>query len=149
MNIFGLNDIGAMEILSETGTDLSKWPTAKNFVSWLNLCPNNRVSGGKIISSRLMKKKVNTASQAFRQAANGCQSSNHWLGDYFRRMKAKGGAKQALVATANKIATIYYKMLTEKIEFMPPDLNEYQEKRKNAKIAYLERTLKSLKKDVA
>jgi len=64
-------------------------------------------------------------------------------------MKAKGGNKYAIVATANKIATIYYKMVNEKIEFNPPDLKEYQQKRKNAKIAYLERALQSLKKDSA
>lgn len=149
LNIYGLNDIGVMEILAETGTDMSKWPTDKHFVSWLNLCPNNKISGGKLISSMVMKKKANAASQAFKKAANACQRSDHWLGDYFRRMKAKGGNKHAIVATANKIATIYYKMVSEKVEFNPPDLTEYQQKRKNAKIAYLERALQSLKKDSA
>ena len=75
--IYGLSDVGALEILSETGTDLSKWPTEKHFVSWLNLCPNNKVSGGKIISSKLMKRKTNMAAQAFRAAANGVQKSDH------------------------------------------------------------------------
>lgn len=147
--IYGMNDIGAMEILAETGTDLSKWETVEHFRSWLNLCPNNKITGGKLVSSKLMKKKANPASQAFRKAANACQRSDHWLGDYFRRMKAKGGNKYAIVATANKIVTIYYTMVSEKIEFNPPDLSEYQEKRKNAKIAYLERALRSLKKDSA
>lgn len=147
--IYGMNDVGAMEILAETGTDMSKWETVEHFRSWLNLCPNNKITGGKLVSSKLMRKKANPASQAFRKAANACQRSDHWLGDYFRRMKAKGGNKYAIVATANKIATIYYKMISEKIEFNPPDLTEYQEKRKNAKIAYLERALKSLKKECA
>lgn len=147
--IYGLNDVGAMEILAETGADMSKWPTVKHFVAWANLCPNNKITGGKLVSSKLMKKKANAASQAFRKAANACQRSDHWLGDYFRRMKAKGGNKYAIVATAHKIATIYYKMVSEKIEFNPPDLAGYQEKRKNAKIAYLERALNALKKDSA
>jgi len=147
--IYGLNEVGAMEILAETGTDMSKWETVEHFRSWLNLCPNNKITGGKLVSSKLMKKKANPASQAFRKAANACQRSDHWLGDYFRRMKAKGGNKYAIVATANKIATIYYKMVSEKIEFNPPDLTEYQEQRKNAKIAYLERALNALKKDSA
>ncbi|WPV65941.1 IS110 family transposase [Chitinophaga sp. LS1] len=147
--IYGMSDICALEILSETGTDLGKWKNEKHFVSWLNLCPNTKKSGGKIISSKLMKKKPNSASQAFRMAANGVQRSDHWLGDYFRRMKAKGGNKYAIVATANKIATIYYKMVTNKVEFNPLDLQQYQEQRKNAKIAYLERKLESLKKHVA
>lgn len=147
--IFGLSDISALEILSETGTDMSKWETSRHFVSWLNLCPNNKISGGKLISSMLMKKKPNIASQAFRNAANGVQRSDNWLGDYFRRMKAKGGNRYAMVATANKMATIYYKMVLNKIEFNPPDLQSYQQKYKQAKITYLERKLNELKKDVA
>lgn len=147
--IYGLSGIGGLELLSETGTDLSKWPTEQHFVSWLTLCPNNKISGGKLISSKLLKKKPNTAGQAFRQAANAVQKSDHWLGDYFRRMKARGGNKYAIIATANKIARIYYKMVRYKEEFNPLDLQQYQKKYKQAKIAYLERKLMQLKQDAA
>ncbi len=147
--IYGLSEISALEILAETGTDMSKWASEKHFVSWLNLCPNNKVSGGKLISSRLQKKKPNAASQAFRMAANSVQRSNHWLGDFFRRMKAKGGNKYAIVATANKMAKIYYKMVRQKIGFNPLDLTEYQQQRQQAKIAYLERKLHELRKGIA
>lgn len=68
--IYGIIDIIALEILSKTRTDMSKWQTHKHFVSWLNLCPNNKISGGKLISSMLKKKKPNVASQAFRNAVN-------------------------------------------------------------------------------
>lgn len=149
MEIYGLSHVGGLEILAETGTDLSKWETEKHFVSWLNLCPNNKISGGKLISSQIMRKKPNPASMAFRNAANAVQKGNHWLGDYFRRMKAKGGNKYAIVATANKIATIYYKMVRYKKEFNPVDLEQYQEKYKLAKIAFYERKLQDLKKSVA
>jgi transposase len=145
--LYGLSDIGALEILAETGTDLSKWPTEKHFVSWLNLCPNNKISGGKLISSRLQKKKPNMASQAFRAAANGVQKSDHWLGHYFRRKKAKGGQKYAIVATANKLATIYYKMVRNRKEFSPIDLHQYQEKYRQTKILYLEKRLMKLKEE--
>jgi hypothetical protein len=147
--IFGLSDIGGLELLGETGTDLSKWENELHFTSWLNLCPNNKISGGKLISSKLMRKKPGTASQAFRHAANSVQKSDHWLADYFRRKKAKGGNKYAIVATANKIATIYYKMVRYKEEFKPLDLEQYQQKYKQAKIAYLERKLSELKQQVA
>lgn len=147
--IFGLSEIGALEILAETGTDIKKWPDAKHLISWLNVCPNNKESGGKLKSSKLAKKKSNAASQAFRMAANSLQKSDNWLGDYFRRMKAKGGNKYAIIATANKLATIYYKMVSEKVEFMPVNLQEYREQRNKTKIAYLERKLESLKKQVA
>jgi transposase len=113
--IYTISDnISPLEILSETGTDMNKRPTEKYFVAWLNLCPNNTISGGKLISITLLKKKPNAASQAFRNAANAVQRSDHWLGDYFRRMKAKGGNKYAMIATARKIATIYYKMVRYK-----------------------------------
>ena len=96
-----------------------------------------------------MRKKPNTASQAFRNAANAVQRSNNWLGEYFRRMKAKGGNKYAMVATAAKLATIYYKMVKSKVEFNPLDLKAYQQKYKLAKMAYLERKLHDLKKEIA
>jgi transposase len=149
MAIYGIGDMAALEILSETGTDLSKWPSAKHFVSWLNLCPNNKVSGGKTISSMLLNKQPNIASQAFRHAANAVQRSDNWLGDYFRRMKAKGGNKYAIIATANKLATIYYKMVRYKEEFNPVNLQDYQQEYKRAKIAYLERKLSQLQREVA
>lgn len=149
MAIYGISDILALEILSETGTDMDKWATAKHFVSWLNLCPNNKISGGKMISSMLMKKKPNVASQAFRNAANAVQRSDNWLGDYFRRMKAKGGNKYAAVATANKLATVFYKMVSNSQEFNPVELIKYQERYKLAKINYLERKLGALRGELA
>jgi hypothetical protein len=122
---------------------------SEHFVSWLNLCPNNKITGGKVISSSLLRKHPNIASQAFRHAANAVQRSDNWLGDYFRRMKAKGGNKYAIIATANKLATIYYKMVRYKQEFNPVDLQDYQQKYKQAKIAYLERKLSQLQREVA
>lgn len=149
IEIFGLSETSALEILAETGTDLSKWANENKFIGWLNLCPNNKISGGKLISSSKLKKKPNLATQAFRTAANSLRQSDNWLGDYFRRMKSKGGNKYAIVATARKIAIIYYKMVRFKQTFNPFDLKLYQEKYKAAKIAWLERKLQQLKQDAA
>jgi transposase len=145
IDIYGISEISALEILSETGTDLSKWVNEKKFVSWLNLCPNNKITGGKLISSQLMKKKPNAAAQAFRMAANSLKQSKNWLGDYFRRKRSKGGQKYAIVATARKLAIIYYKMVRFKKPFTPLDMLEYNKKYKQVKIAYLERLLKRLR----
>ena len=145
MDIYGISETSALQILAETGTDLSKWRTENHFVSWLNLCPNNKISGGKLISSQLLKKKPNAATLAFKAAANSLGRSNNWLGDFFRRMKAKGGQKHAIVATARKLAIIYYRMTTLKESFKPLDNEEYKQKFQRAKIAYLERTLAKLK----
>jgi transposase len=145
MEIFGINASTALEILAETGTDLSKWEDENKFVHWLNLCPNNKITGGKLISSTVLKKKAGVATKAFRAAANGLQRSDNWLGDYFRRKKAKGGNKYAIIATARKLAIIYYKMVRYKQSFKPLDVEEYREKYKAAKIALLEKQLAKLK----
>jgi len=145
MNIYGMSETTSLEVLSETGTDLSKWEDEKHFISWLNLCPNNKITGGKLISSNLLKKKSNAATQAFRAAANSLKTSENWLGDYFRRKKAKGGHKYAIVATARKIALIYYLMVRNKKEFSPVDLDLYRSKYKETRIAYLEKQLAKLK----
>lgn len=132
-------------MLAETGTDLRKWASENRFIGWLNLCPNNKISAGKVLSSKVKRKKSNAAAQSFKHAANSVQRSDHWLGDYFRRMKSKGGNKYAIVATAAKIARIYYKMLTEKVAFKPMELSDYQSEYKQKQIAYLERKLEKLK----
>lgn len=143
--IYGMSEITSLEVLSETGTDLSKWETEKHFISWLNLCPNNKITGGKLISSKLLKKKSNPAAQAFRAAANSLKTSENWLGDFFRRKKSKGGHKYAIVATARKIALIYYLMVRNKQKFNPIDLSEYRSKYKESRINYLEKQLAKLK----
>ncbi len=143
--ICGISESTALELLAELGTDLSKFETEDNLVGWLNFCPNNKESGGKLISSKVKRLKAGNASKAFRAAANSIQRSDNYLGDYFRRMKAKGGNKYAIVATARKLSIIYYRMLTGKVEFCPIDVNEYRNKYKEDKIARLEKQLAKLK----
>ena len=144
--IYGIKEGTALEILAETGRNLSAWENEDKFVSWLNLCPNNKITGGKLISSMVLKKKAGNATQAFRAAANSVQRSDNWLGDYFRRMKAKGGNKYAIIAVARKLAIIYYKMITEKQSFKPVNVENYREQYKTAKIAYLQKQLEKLQR---
>lgn len=147
MEIYGIGEIGALEIVAETGTDLSKWPSAKHFVSWLNLCPNNKISGGKLLSSRV-RKGTGAAGGAFRMAANAVQRSSNWLGDFFRRKKAKGGNRYAIVATVNKIASIYYDMVINKKPFIPLEMTAYNQKLKEDKIAHLQRKIDLMMADL-
>jgi len=79
--VFGISEITALTIMSEVGTDMSKWKTENNFTSWLGLAPNTKISGGKIISSRIQKKKHH-AGQSFRMAANSLHNSKSPLGDF-------------------------------------------------------------------
>ena len=138
--IYGLKEITALTVFSETGVDLKeKFPTEKQFLSWLNVVPNNKITGGKVISSKVKKKK-NKAGQAFREAASALWKAQNPIGDYLRRKKAKSGGRKAVVATARKIAAIYYKMVTEKVEFEPKYLDKNKE-------VYLINKLKQLEKD--
>ncbi|WP_345158536.1 hypothetical protein [Pontibacter saemangeumensis] len=88
-------------------------------------------------------------SQAFRNAANDVQRSDNWLGDYCRRMKARGGTRYAIGATANKVATSYYRMVSCQQGFKPVELTAHQQKHKQDKLIYLGRKLSELKKEAA
>ena len=138
--VFGISEISALTIMSEVGTDVSKWKTEHHFTSWLGLAPNTKISGNKIISSHIMKKKQ-YAGQAFRMAANSLYHSKSPLGEHYRRIRAKAGAAKAVVATARKLAIIYYKMVATKEAFNPKSLEDYQQKYKEKKINQLKRKL--------
>lgn len=134
--IFGISELLATEIVSETGVDMSKWPTKKHFASWLNLAPNNRISGGKMLKPKKSKKK-NKAGQAFLMAAYALQRSDHWLGEYYRRMKARNGPLVATKATARKLALIFYDMVKQQTEFNPIPVETYNQHVIERKIKYI------------
>ena len=139
--IYGMKSTTALTVFSETGSDLKKkFPDEKQFLSWLNVVPDNKITGGKVIYSRVKRKK-NKAGLAFRDAANSLWKAYNPLGEYLRRKKAISGGRQAIVATARKIASIYYKMVTEGVEFDPHVL-EYKTQE------YLIRKLKRLEKNI-
>jgi transposase len=114
--IEGLNILSVQAILSEIGTDMSKWQSVKHFTSWLGLSPQNQKTGGKIIGTRT-KKTDNRANLAFRQAAATLGRSKSSLGVFYRRMKSKLGTPKAVVATAHKLARIVYHMLKYQTPF--------------------------------
>jgi transposase len=122
VDLEGLNILSVQTILSEIGTDMSKWPTVKHFTSWLGLSPNNAKTGGKIIRTKT-KKTDSRANLAFRQAAATLGRSKSALGNFYRRMKAKLGTPKAVVATAHKLARILYHMLKTGGPYvaMPPE----------------------------
>jgi transposase len=141
--IFGINDSSAVEIISEVGLNMDKWPTEKHFTSWLNLAPNNKVSGGKVLSSRISKKK-NRAGQVFKMAAYAVQRSKNWLAAFYHRIRSKGGTAKAITATARKIAVIFYKMMKDKAVFNPISMDDYASAFKEKQIKKLEKQAKML-----
>lgn len=112
----GLQAISAYTLLAEIGRDVSAFPSAKHFASWLGLCPNNRVSGGRILSAHTTP-VANRAAGALRMAATTLLRSQTALGDYYRRMRARIGIPQAVTATAHKLARIIYHLLKTKTPF--------------------------------
>ena len=107
----GLNPLTAHTLLTEVGPDLSRFANASAFASWLGLCPDNRISGGKIlfVKTRVVK---NRAAMALRMAAQSLHRSHSSLGQYYRRMRAKLGTPKAITAVAHKLARIIYHLLT-------------------------------------
>ncbi len=101
--IEGIDEIHALTLVSELGTDVSKWPTVKHFGSWLGLCPNWQKTGGKVKSSRTRQGK-NRAATALRRAAWSLVRSHSYLGAYLRRQRSRLGAPKAITATAHKLA---------------------------------------------
>ncbi len=103
-------------LFSEVGREMSRWPTASHFVSWLGLCPDNDISGGKVLW-RGGRRTKNRAGTLFRLAAHSLHHDKTPLGDYLRRMKAKLGPAAATTATAHKIAIIFYTMVSKQVEY--------------------------------
>ena len=132
MKIEGLSHATILTIMSEVGPDgFDKFKTAKEFTSWLRLAPNNKISGGKILSSKTPKGS-NRLKIALRHAANaiGNLKDTH-LSDFFRRIAYRKGRATAVSATARKLGVIIWTMITQKVEYKPP--TEYlflDEKRK-------------------
>lgn len=107
----GMSSLLIHTILAEVGPDLSKFRNASAFASWLGLCPDNDISGGKVLWAGT-RKVNNRAAKAFRLAAHTLHHSDCALGQYYRRMRAKLGPPQAVTATAHKVARIVYHLLT-------------------------------------
>ncbi len=98
-------------LFAECGRDLSAFPTAGSFASWLGLCPDNRITGGKVLSTRT-RKVNNPASTALRMAAQSLHRSESCLGDSYRRMRYRLGPPKAITATAHKLARIIYHLVS-------------------------------------
>lgn len=112
----GISTLTSQVLYTEIGPDLSMFPTANHFCSWLGLSPQNKISGGKILSSRT-RPGSNRAAQALRISANTLIRSKSYLGDYYRRMRTRLGAPKAITATAHKLARIIYFLIKNRKPF--------------------------------
>lgn len=141
--IEGVNQNTVLALVSEVGTDIGRFRSAKSFSSWLHLCPNQKITGGKVISSHA-KKGANPLSQALKSAANaiGNIKAGSHLAMFFKRIAYRKGRKEAIVATANKLAVIIYNMLTKYQPYKPYEKNNDEEKYRLRKLKEIDRVVK-------
>lgn len=134
--IDGVNVLTAQTIIAEVGYDMSRFAEEGNFVSWLNLAPNNRISGGKVIG-RDRRKVVNRAGQGLRQAASTLLRSQSYLGAQFRRLRAKLGSPKAVKAMAAKLARIIYRTLKFGQVYVDRGSEAYEQSYRQRQIKFL------------
>ena len=125
--IDGINVTTALAVISETGADMTRFPTAKHFACWLGLCPGTKISGGKVLSAKT-KHSANRATQALRMAAAALRNSQSSLGAYFRRMCARMDKPKAITAAAHKLARLIHTMLTKGEEYTDQGQEYYEER---------------------
>lgn len=141
--IEGIGVLGAEVILSEIGIDMTRWPSEKHFTSWLGLCPDNRISGGKVLSSHT-RAVVNPVSNTLRMAALTLQNSKTALGAFYRRMRGRLGAASAITATAHKLARIIYRLLKYGENYVQKGMEDYEQKYRQRLVHNLQKTAASL-----
>jgi transposase len=122
---------------------MSQWPTVKHFASWLSICPNNKITGGKI-KKRGRRRTKNRAAQALRLAAQALNRSQSALGAFYRRMRAKQGAEMANVAAAHKLARIIYFMLKNKTAYHDIGVEQYDAQYRERRVRNLQRQAERL-----
>jgi transposase len=132
----GIDVMTAMTILSEAGSDMTKWPTEDHFVSWLRLCPDNRISGDKIIGKGRLPTN-NRITIALKMAATGLKASNTYLGAQFRRLRTKLGAPVAIKAMAAKLARLVYRMLRYGMKYVDQGAVFYELQHRQRQIRHL------------
>jgi transposase len=109
----GVSVLHVQTMLAELGSGFSKFRSAAAFSSWMGLCPDNDISGGRVLWSGTRKVK-NRIAVTLRMAAQSLQQSQSALGEFYRRMRTKLGAPKAITAAAHKLARIVYHLLTTK-----------------------------------
>ncbi len=139
--IHGLGPSVALSLISECGTDLSRWPTEKHFTSWLTLSPGCKISGGKVLSSHT-RKSSNRIAARLRLVATSVGRTETALGAFYRRLAARIGKAKALTATARKIAILFYRAMRFGVHYQDPGADQYEQR-------YRERVIKQLQRRAA
>ena len=122
--IDGVAPYTALKLIAEIGLDMTRWPTEKHFTSWLSLAPKNKISGGRLLSSRTPP-SANRAAVVLRMAAMSLGRTQTALGAFYRRLAARIGKPQAITATARKLAVLVYRALKGELVYRDPGADAY------------------------
>ena len=141
--IDGIGPSLALKLVSECGTDLAAWPSAQHYTSWLGLAPHNKISGGKVLSSRTRRSGSRVAA-LLRLAAGAVGRTQTALGAFYRRLAARVGKAKAITATARKIAVLVYNTLSHGMAYADPGASYYEERYRQRVLSNLRRRAKSL-----
>lgn len=141
--INGVGPYSALRIVAECGTDMTRWPSAKHFTSWLALAPGCKISGGKVLSART-RRSANRAATLLRLAAVSVGRTSTALGAFFRRLAARIGKAKAVTATARKIAVLIYNTLRHGTAYVDPGVAYYEERYRQRAINNLRRRADAL-----
>lgn len=136
--IHGIGPSLALKLVGECGTDLAAWPSSKHFTSWLCLAPGNKISGGKLLSSKT-RRSSSRAAALLRLAATTIGRSDTALGAFYRRLSARAGKAKAVTATARKIAVLFYNSLRFGMAYHDPGATQYDERYRSRVIGNLQR----------
>ena len=132
-------DVGvAQTVISEVGLEMSRWEDEDHFASWLGLCPDNRITGGKVLR-RGTRHVINRAATALRLAATTLLRSQSYLGAQYRRFRSKLGAPKAITAMAHKLARLVYRMLKWGHEYVDKGLQYYEERHRQQQVQLLKK----------
>jgi transposase len=136
--VHGFGPYTVLRLLSECGDDMTKWPTAKHFTSWLCLAPGNKITGGRVISSKT-RRSANRASTLLRIAAVNVGRTQTALGAFYRRLASRIGKAKAVTATARKLALIFYNSLRFGMQYVDRGTQYYEQRYQKRVLANLER----------
>jgi transposase len=134
--IDGIDVLTAATVISEAGYDMSKWQTENHFVSWLRLCPDNRISGNKVIGKGRLPTN-NPVSIALKMAATTLRKSKTYLGAQFRRLRTRLAAPIAIKAMAAKLARLVYRMLRYGMKYIDQGAAFYEAQHRQLQIKQL------------
>ena len=141
--IHGFGPYTVLRLVAECGDDMSKWPSAKHFASWLCLAPGNKISGGRLLSSKTRRSSSRVAA-LLRIAAVNIGRTQTALGAFYRRLAARTGKAKAVTATARKLAILFYKALRFGMTYVDPGISYYEERYRLRVIHNLERRAHNL-----